>query len=324
VKDEEIVRGFSESELPSRASRYGKKRKGSERGLWGRLRKRSSGRTVPDQSSKQQMSHEALWTYREQAAGLGFGEGVAQPMIGEERRARRRFSQRAIVWLLALSLLFNVGQGLLVYRLLQQNLEDKHRFATPQPAPAISPQPMPDVVRISQPIRWTQAQQSGISKEQRMEIEEQFSQLYDPQHFPKGSVNMLFAAGLNNFVRHHDGSISLSFFLHNGYLRNVKPKVVNISAYYEGRLLLNGSFDKKLEELMSGEVHLCDLVFKPDDIRDPKTVDRLVASPGEQAKLRFDVRLSYDHYVNKDQVEEIWMILTPQTVQAPKVNQIKG
>lgn len=331
MKDEEYGVSSSDTELPSRSAKHSNKRGGNVLERVKRLGKREPQQVAgvkvkkakpQKEEGREAAFYEALQTYREQAAGAALAGTLTEPSPEEERRERRgRLSRRVMIGLLACSLLINLGQGVLVYKLIKAGLEEDNTFATPQTAPVTTPKPVPDVVRITQPIHWTPQQLSGISKERRTTMEETFTLLYNNQHFAKGSLNMLYVSGLNSFALHHDGSLGVSVFLHNGYLKNFTPKVANISIYYQNRLMVSGSFEKKIPTMMAGDIYLIDLLFKPDDIRDPDTVDKLAVAQGELAKMRFDVRISYDNFITADLVEEVWMILTPQVVLAPKLPQ---
>ncbi|MCX7570550.1 hypothetical protein OS242_11305 [Tumebacillus sp. DT12] len=322
MKDEEYeVGNSSDTELPSRSAKH-KKRGGNVLERVKRIGDKAKAKPPHKEEERETAFYEALQTYREQAAGTALAETLVEPLPEEDRRERRgRFSRRLIVGLLACSLLINLGQGILVYKLIQKGIEKDNTFATPQPTPVTTPKPVPDVVRIVQPIHWTPQQLSGISKDRRTTMEETFTLLYNNQRFAKGNLNMLYVSGLNSFVVHHDGSLGVSVFLHNGYLKNFTPKAATVSIYYQNRLMVSGTFEKKIPQLMAGEIYLVDLLFKPDDIRDPDTVDKLALAQGELAKMRFDVRISYDNVITKDLVEEVWMILTPQVALAPKLPQ---
>lgn len=332
VKDEEYEIGnSSDTELPSRSAKHKKrggnvlervKRMGDRAPQQAERSKAKSKAKPPHKEEEREAAfYEALQTYREQAAGTALAETLVEPLHEEEERLERRgrFSRRLIVGLLACSLLINLGQGILVYKLIQNGIEKDNTFATPQPTPVTTPKPVPDVVRIVQPIHWTPQQLSGISKDRRTTMEETFTLLYNNQRFAKGNLNMLYVSGLNSFVVHHDGSLGVSVFLHNGFLKNFTPKAATVSIYYQNRLMVSGTFEKKIPQLMAGEIYLVDLLFKADDIRDPDTVDKLALAQGELAKMRFDVRISYDNFITKDLVEEVWMILTPQVALAPKL-----
>jgi hypothetical protein len=314
---DDVNTNTSDSELPSRTQRHGKKRFGKTEHA---LKKAPfwQGRGDRPQTTHDVAFYEALESMREQASTSALPVNVQTAVSDEPKHKKRRFfsKNRIMFALLCVSLLGNVGSGALVYKLLKNYEADKNKFATTD-TKVVAPKPVPDVVLVNQVIHWNATQKSAIAKERRTEIEERLSMLQNSYRWPKGSMNFLFAASLNNFTMTHDGVFSISAFLNNGYLRGYTPKKVHIEATLLGLVIFSGDFENKVDEMLPGEVYLADLAFKPDDIRDPETLDKLIHDPSLQAQLKFDVRMSYENLARPDIKEELWMYMNTQAVMAP-------
>lgn len=230
---------------------------------------------------------------------IGEGQPAYFGSYGKQKKKKKRvkskkpffsFTNKLFLAVLAGSIVVNVGAGGIVYKLLKDR---KARFAAPAQVTVTQPETEPEKTSIRQVINWSDEQKSILSKSERILIEERFSKAVSDDYFSTSSFDFIFVPRVNLFSIRHDGALSISAFLHNGYINNFETSRLNIVSNYKGQVLMSGIKQINFKESTGKSTYLLQMTFDADDIRDPKLLDELLNNPDELAKLDFDVSVSY-------------------------------
>jgi hypothetical protein len=267
-----------------------------------------------EEEAPEKAFYEALQTVREQASASATpGSPVLQ---GYQVRRPWYQSRVMLAALLAFSIIGNLGQGLLMYKLLRMYDAEKNRHQAPQEAKVNKVQSEPEVSEVRQAIAWSDAQRDVLPRDVRSRLEERLSKLVTPDLFAGGSFNFVHVVGLNQFALTHQGGVALSAFFQNGFLRSYEPTAMRVTLSYDGRVVLEKTLNRKFGEWVPGEVYLIDLEIGPDDVRDAKLLQALLANKEEQAKMKFEVAVAYYRFlmVKPEYKEEVWAPLKTRTL----------
>jgi len=238
----------------------------------------------------QQAFYDVMRAFDEQAVGLALQtQVVATPTRRPWYRLTRR---RAVLWLVLLLLLAVLGWWAWTTYGVE---EEPAPVAAPAPEPA---KPLgtgkPPTLPVKQKISWTEAQVKTLPYEARVKVEERLSLLLKEDTFPGAQFNFAFVPGVNAAVKRDDGSLAISGFFHNGFLKDVVPRQVRISCYVDDRILFEKVFTQGFDTWHPDGVYYMDLLFSKDDIRNPETLDRLLVDAGRLRLWKFVVLMDYE------------------------------
>lgn len=322
-------------ELPSRATKHKQQAKPFKLGISWPKRKRAdqdriaetvlvqksqpaSGPSSGEADTPRELAfYEALQSVREQASAVALSTDMIAA-AEDKRRLRLPSRQVVLVSLLGLSLLANLGEGFVIYKVMKLYAAEKNRYAIPQEEKT-QPAPEPQVAPVRQAVTWDEGQRTMLSKQERTDIESRLSELLTPDVMQNGALNFVFVPGLNHLSAQHDGGVAFSAFFHNGFMKAYAPHQVKITATYEGKVILDRAFQKQFDEWAPSDVRLIEFAFSFDDVRDAKLLDELLHDTEKQQKIKFDVKMAYENEkfpAFPDLKEDVWVYINPHTLTA--------